>query len=161
MRTIKTIICLFIVFLFSGCYIIPCGWDSDLQTIKGQASTNDLIGIYKLDERSKQVISGYEKIDNSEINLQENGRLIYKNILIGTFNSERFYNNDNKLVKGTGKWSLDKNDAKEELFVALDSSESFNGYSTSFRLYKKKDKYVIFIIVGDPDECLAARFIKQ
>ena len=155
MRTIKTTICLFIVFLFSGCYIIPCGWDSDLQTIKGQVSTNDLIGIYKLDERSKQVIPGYEKIYNSEIKLQENGRLVYKNILIGTFDSERFYNNDNKLVKRTGKWSLDRNDAKEELFVVLDSTESFNGYSTSFRLYKKKDKYVIFIIVGDPDECLA------
>jgi len=161
MRVVKTIVCLFIVFLFSSCYIIPCGWDSDLQTIKGQISINDLVEIYKLDERSKQVIPGYEKIDNSEITLEKNGKLTYKNILIGTFDFEKFKNKSNKIINGTGEWSVDKNDGKEEFLVTLDSTELFNGYSTSYRLYKKKDKYVIFIIVGDPDECLAARFIEQ
>jgi hypothetical protein len=129
--------------------------------VKGQTSMKSLVGAYRFDEISKQTIPGYENLDNSEIVLQENGKLTYRNVPISTFDFEKFYNNNNQLINGNGQWSINNNEGKEDLFVTLDSTELLNAYSTSFRLYKKENKYVIFIIVGDPDECVAARFVKE
>jgi len=161
MRVITTVIYLIIILLLSSCYLIPCGWDSDLQTVKGQTSTKSLVGTYRLDQISKQTIPNYNKLDNSEIVLQENGKLTYRNVPVSTFDFEKYYENNNQLTNGTGQWSVDNNVGNEELFVTLDNTELLNAYSTSFRLYKKDNKYVIFIIMGDPDECLAARFVKE
>ena len=161
MRIIKTIVYLFIIVLSYSCHVIPCGWDSDLQPVKGQPSMKSLIGIYRPDKMTKQSVSEYEKLDSSEIVLQEEGKLIFKNIPISTIDIEKYSDNNNQLINGTGKWTVRNDEGEAEIFVTLNYAGSSSGFLTSYSLYKKEDKYVIFIIIGDPDECSAARFIKE
>ena len=62
-----------------------------------------------------------------------------------------------------GKWktSYNKGTAELNVNVQFDSIKTdLTDFWTSWRIYEKDGKAVVFIIVGDPDSCSAARFEK-
>ena len=146
---------------FASCNYFPCGWDSDLTTVKQTPSTDKLTGAYYPDQITKQIIKGYDHVDSCFIHLDANGTITYRNIPINTFDFEKASENKVYPIDGTGKWKADYKNGTAELNVALVADSSFEGLNTAFRIYEKNGSPVIFIIVSDPDECLVARFVKQ
>ena len=145
----------------SSCTYIPCGWDSDLDTIKEEPQTENLIGRYRLDERTIKFIPGYENAQEAELNINADGTFDMQKIPKGTFDFMEYYNSMDINIDAKGRWktSFNKGTAKLHVNVKFDSTKTdLKDFWTSWRIYEKDKKPVIFIIVGDPDECAAARF---
>jgi hypothetical protein len=144
----------------SSCNYSPCGWDDDLSSLSAVPIDQTLVGIYKPDEITT-MIPGYKEVA-AQITLEKGGILKIQNIPGSTLDSERNYSNKHEPISVYGKWTVEKKEKQIELSVSLNFEPNTSGsHGTSFRLYRKKGKHVIFIIVGDPDECAAARFIQQ
>ena len=142
-----------IILLLFSCNYLPCGWDSDLQILKQAPLINELVGVYKPDSITKQNISGFRL---AEFVLDSNGNLVFKNIPIGALDIER--QNDQSPMNGVGRWDVNSN-AQISVNLKFEGHEA--GFRTSYRLYNKNGRKVIFMIIGDPDECSAARFVQE
>ena len=145
----------------SSCTLIPCGWDSDLDTVEEKPKAEFLIGNYTLDERTINYIQGYENAQNAELSLKPNGTFNMRKIPKGTFDFMGYYKSMDISVDASGTWktSFDKGTAELNVKVEFDSTKTdLADFWTSWRIYEKDNKPVIFIMVGDPDECAAARF---
>lgn len=155
----RVAVCLLL--LASSCNYLPCGWDDDLSQVSTIPIEQTIIGQYIPDEITKEIIPGY-KISPAQIILENDGIMKFQNIPGSTFDFEKYYSNNHEPISGSGNWQVDNKENKIELDVKLKfQPNTLSNYGTSYRLYKKNGKYVIFIIVGDPDECSAARFIQQ
>ena len=145
------------------CTLIPCGWDSDLDLVEKNPKNEFMIGKYKLDERTVEYIPGYENFQNAELNIKSDGTFEMRNIPKRTFDFTSNYNSNNDVVDAIGKWktSYNKGTAELNVNVQFDSIKTdLTDFWTSWRIYEKDGKAVVFIIVGDPDSCSAARFEK-
>ncbi len=145
-----------------SCNIIPCGWTTDLTEVNEKPNSDFIIGIYRLDERTINFIPGYEKAGNAELNLKKDGTLEIKDTPIGTFDFMDYYDENDQNVNVIGKWKIRDGKDTAELSVDLNFEEKYSelNTSTSWKIYEKDEKPVIFIILGDPDSCASARFIK-
>ena len=146
-----------------SCNLVPCGWDYDLYKIHNKPTPKFLIGKYKLDKRTLNYIPGYKNAKNAELILEENGALIFENIPIGTFDFMDYYDETEKNVNAIGKWKVRSGNYTANLDVDINFEKAYSklDFSTSWKIYEKEGKPVIFIIIGDPDSCAAARFIKK
>lgn len=145
----------------SSCTLIPCGWDSDLDSVEEKPQTEFLIGKYKLDERTLKYIQGYENAHSAELNIKPDGTFEMRKIPQGTFDFMGYYNSMDINVDASGTWktSFDKGIAELNVKVEFDNTKTdLPDFWTSWRIYEKDEKPVIFIMVGDPDECAVARF---
>ncbi len=163
LRNNKNLLIIGIIFpLIIGCNLFPCGWATDLDEIDKKPTPDFLIGKYKLEERTLNFIPGYENAKNAELNLEKNGSLIIKNTPIGTFDFMDYYNETDQNVNAIGNWKARSGKYTAKLRVNLNFEKEYSelDVSTSWKIYEKDGKPVIFIILGDPDSCAAARFIK-
>ncbi len=152
-----------ILFTISSCTLIPCGWDSDLDLVENNPKKEFLIGKYKLDERTVKHIQGYENSQNAKLNIKADGTFEMRNTPKRTFDFMSNYNSKDSVVDATGNWktSYNKGTAELNVNVHFDSTKTdLTDFWTSWRIYEKNGKAIIFIIVGDPDGCSAARFEK-
>ncbi len=158
---LRAIFCVFLITI-SSCTLNPCGWDSDLDSIKEKPTSEFLIGKYKFDERTKR-IQGFENSQNAELNIKSDGTFEMKNIPKGTLDFMSYYDSMNVNIDANGKWKViyHKGAAELSVKVMFDSTKTdLNNFYTSWKIYKKDKKAVILIMVGDIDECSAARFEK-
>lgn len=156
---LRAIFCVFLITI-SSCTLIPCGWDSDLDSIKEKPTSEFLIGKYKFDERTKR-IQGFENSQNAELNIKSDGTFEIKNIPKRALDFNASYMDKSIDVSGEWRASYREGTAQLGVLVMFDSTKTdLNDFYTSWRIYKKDQKAVIFIMVGDPDECSAARFEK-
>ena len=155
----KWLIIVISLLLLISCNLVPCGWDYDLYRIHNKPTTKFLIGNYKPDERTRNYIKEYK---NAELILEENGSLIFKNTPIRTFDFMNYYDETEKNVNAIGKWKVKSGNYTANLDVDLNFEKAYSklDYSTTWKIYEKEGKAVIFIIIGDPDSCAVARFIK-
>ncbi|MDY0089432.1 MAG: hypothetical protein RBR78_03605 [Flavobacteriaceae bacterium] len=160
MKTIfRAISCVFLITI-SSCTLIPCGWDSDLDSVKEKPTNEFLIGKYQFDERTKH-IQGFENSQNAELNIKSDGTFEINNIPKRALDFNASYMDKSIDVNGEWKANYYKEKALLNVKFMFDSTKTdLNDFYTSWRIYKKDQKAVIFIMVGDPDECSAARFEK-
>ena len=148
----------------SSCTLIPCGWDSDLDVLEEKPTNEFLIGKYKLDERTIKYIQKYENSQNAELNIKADGTFEMRNIPKGTLDFIGYYDSMDINIDAIGEWktSYDKGTAELNVNVQFDSTKTnLTDFWTSWRIYEKGKKAVVFIMVGDPDECAAARFERK
>ena len=162
MNNKKWLIIVITLLLIISCNLLPCGWDYDLYKIHNEPTSEFIIGKYKLDERTLNYIPEYENAKNAELILEENGTLILKNIPIGTFDFMDYYNETEQNVNAIGNWKVRSGKYTANLDVDINFEKEYSklDMTTSWKIYEKERKPVIFIIIGDSDSCTAARFIK-
>ena len=103
------------------------------------------------------------KTDKALIVIKKNGTIEMNNIPINVFDLMK----SNKEINVEGTWKLIYLEERLEDRYLLSSSLKFekkdniDDYGTSWGIYKKNNKPVILIKVGDPDSCKAIRFIKK
>ena len=157
-----TVLSLIILLFVNGCTLIPCDWKSDLDTVTVAPEDIDLVGTYRPDERTLKRFEGFTK--NSKIVLHTDSLYTFEDLPKVTFGGMAYSYKD-KTVNGGGKWRSYPSSGTAELLVSVDfgeqsSTEDYD-YGTSWSIYKKEGQYAIAIIVSDPDECSAIRFIKE
>jgi len=162
LKNIKFLILGISLSLFVSCNLFPCGWATDLDSVDEKPKADFLIGTYKLDERTLDFIPGYENAESARLILKKDGSLEIKNTPIGTFDFMSYYDETDQNVNGTGTWKTEKGKYNAELNVGVKFEKKYSelDFWTDWDIYKKNGKPVIFIIIGDPDSCAAARFIK-
>ena len=152
---------LLILLTISSCTLIPCGWDSDLNTIEEKPQVEFLIGKYKLDDRTLKYIQGYQNAQNAELNIKPDSTFEMRKVPKGTLDFMGYYKSMDINVDASGTWktSFDKGTAELIVNIEFDSTKTdLTDFWTTWRIYEKDEKPVIFIMIGDPDECAAARF---
>ncbi len=151
-----------VIFLlaFSICVIVSCGWKSGLDEITYKPTVQELSGIYKPDRYTRELL-GKGFTEGAEIRLEKNKILRFSNAPKSIFDFGAYYSADRFAVSGSGQWGIYLNE-HPEISVSLEAENgAFKPFSTSYPLYKQGSKYVIFIMMGDPDEHAAARFVQQ
>ena len=149
--------------ILSGCTLIPCEWDSDLDLVKSNPNVSELVGTYYPDDKTKERIKGFT--GSSKMTLTEDNKFVFESFPEGAFDFDAYYQKNINTVNGFGKWRPYFSKGTAELSVSVDygkpnSNDKFN-FGTSYRIYKKDGQFVIFIMVGDPDECSAVRLIQK
>lgn len=136
---------------FSSCYLIPCNIDSELDELDIKQEEDFFIGKYVIETNKNYQY----KTDKILIEITKNGNIYIKNIPSNVFYSSR----TNEKLNIKGEWKLVYRD--EAPFLSLNLKIKNKNLLTSWSIYKKRDKPVILIKIGDPDSCSAIRFIKK
>ena len=151
---------LFSILFFSSCYLIPCNLDSGLDELNIKQEDDFFIGEYVVE---RVINNSYNfKINKSSIKIKKNGILEMNNVSIQLFDLRP----DKEInVNGTWKSVYLKEKSDDRYFLSLslkfDEKDNIEDYVTSWKMYIKRDKPVILIKIGDPDNCSAIRFIKE
>jgi hypothetical protein len=156
----KTVLLLYVTIgLLQSCTLLPCNSDAGLSRAPDTVRPEDLIGIYKPDEFS---LTQYPALRFSGAWMEiQPGWLEFKNVPLGVFSLDSFYETSNRLVSGTASWGI-KPYGSNIFSVSIGFDDAhLQGFSTGYPLYRKDKKHVILIRVGDPDECRALRFVQQ
>ena len=105
---------------------------------------------------------GYENAKSAELILKKDGSLEIKSTPIGTFDFMSYYDEADKNMNAIGTWKTKKGKYNAELNVAVEFEKEYSelDFRTTWDIYEKNGKPVILIIIGDPDSCAAARFVK-
>ena len=151
---------LFFVFTSCICVTISCGWKSGLDNISSKPTPQQLLGVYKPDKYTKDLLGeGYT--EGAEITLEKDGVLKFTNTPKSIFDFDSYYSAKHVSVSGSGRWNVYL-DEHPQISLSLQADDNaFKPFSTSYPLYQKGDKYVLFMVVGDPDERAVARFVQQ
>ncbi|MDO6744414.1 hypothetical protein Q4553_07505 [Tenacibaculum soleae] len=151
----EIIVCFCMFFMLTNCYLIPCNLDSGLDEFKANQKDEFFVGEYMVE---KFINNGYN-IDTGNLSLKinEDKTIEIKNIpkyILNLIESE-------EKINISGKWETNylEESKKENYFLVV--SFKYNKSRKAWKLYKKNNKPVILIEVGDPDECSAIRFIKK
>ena len=159
----KSLLGLIVLFLSlaGSCALIPCSWDADLDALEKTPQADFLVGAYMLDERTLNYVPGYENAQNAVLNLNPDGTFEMRNVPKGTFDFMGYYDEMNVTVDAKGTWKVGYGKGTAELNVSVEFDSTLTDLSnfwTSWRIYEKDKKPIVFIMVGDPDECAAVRF---
>jgi hypothetical protein len=146
--------------ILNSCYLIPCNYYSDLDNYDKIPELQKLIGNYKLD------IDSPASAAPGELILKKDSTLILKNIPIGVLDVFRSdYDTKEKSpteINGTWKISNYKDQLRLDVNLKFENvDKKLRNFKTDWDLYKKNEKPVILIILGDPDSCEALKFIKK
>ncbi len=158
-------IIMLILSTYSSCTLVPCFSDSGLNYLNNNPKPDFLIGTYKLDEWTLNNTQGYKNSHSAQMQINTDGTFQLINIPKGTIDFNTLHYSEGKKINISGKWkSKFSNELKAELDVTflLDSTKNnINNFtSTSWKIYQKNQNAVIYIRVGDPDDCAAVRFKK-
>lgn len=152
---------LFFTLLFSSCNYIPCSASSDLTAVKSVPANDQLAGIYKPDSFTKEDIPGYSNSDSPYLELTKEGIAYFKGFAKSTFAFEDNVKDTGIKVNGDGTWQCCYQKNAAFISTQLQFSNSPVVSMNTFMLYKKNDKFVILLPVGDPDICTALRLFQQ
>lgn len=146
-----------------ACTLVPCSAYSDLETVDYKPQDIELVGEYTPDKETIDNIAGFST--SSRIILTKDNKFSIENFPESTFDFDSFYSGPNKNESAIGKWSAYYSDYTADLSVSVDYGErNENGkydFGTSWKIFKKDNKYTICITVGDPDECAVIRLVKK
>lgn len=152
----KIIFCLFSLTLFNNCHLIPCTLDSGLTPLIGKQKDDFFKGEYMVDQF---VNNSYNiNIDNLTMKIDKNSILEINNIHGHILNLRL---NKKINVKAIWKPMFFKEKSLLTIHYKFAKKDSIENYLTSWKVYKKNNKPVLLINIGDPDECTAIRFIKK
>ena len=159
-RILKLTLISTLLFTLTNCYLFPCPYYSGLNEFDETPKNQSVIGNYKLD------INPPASSGPGELILMNDSTLIFKNIpisILDNFNSD--YNNKKESLQDIkGTWEISKYNGQLSLAVNLKFKKTegeIRNYKSHWSLYKKNNKPVILIILGDPDSCEALKFIKK
>ena len=155
--------CFLILMTFSSCYLIPCGADQGIDAVKEEPTNEFLTGTYRLDETTVKFMPGFENANKALLILGSNGILEMKDVPLGTIDFDAYYDSMHINVNAKGEWKSSYNERQAKLQVNFkfeNSEKEPINYITSWKIYERDGTPVIYIMVGDPDECVAARFEK-
>ncbi|SDI27426.1 hypothetical protein [Winogradskyella thalassocola] len=111
------------------CHPIFCKWELGYTQLESQPDEKQTIGLYKLSEESKEYLGSDLKGWTSTLELNKNGKLIYKN--------------GDKIIK-IKTWQVI---CGESYDCVIDMEERVVPFT------EKNGKYAIMIAIGDGDEC--------
>lgn len=150
----KMIFCLFSLILFNNCHLIPCTLDSGLTPLIEKQKDDFFIGEYTVEK----FVNGDSNIDINDLSIK-----IDKNMVL-EINNIHGYILDLRLNKKINVKAILKPMKEKNLLSVhykFEKKDSLEDYITSWKAYKKNNKPVLLINIGDPDECSAIRFIKK
>lgn len=151
---------MFSIIFLNSCYLIPCNLDSGLDELNSKQADSFFIGDYVVE---KVINNSYNfKFSKSSMKIKKNGTLEMYNVSIQLFDLRP----DKEInVKGTWEPVYIKEKLEDRYFLSLllkfEEKDNIEDYRVSWEMYKKRDKPVILIKIGDPDSCSAIRFIKK
>jgi len=122
--------------------------DINIQTKNVDVTTEDIVGIWKMDKFSYEYLSGFNK-DSIIISFKADHRFEMNN-------SHKLFDREINNTRIFGKWNIiDQYDTKS---VEL----NFDGINISRKLdiYKGKDDYQLWNFLSDPDSGERIRFVK-
>ena len=157
--------CTALLFLFtlvsSSCNYIPCSASSDLAAVKTVPANSELAGIYKPDAFTKTDIPGYANSDSTYLELTKDSIIYIRRFDKSTFTFIENAKDTGIKINGDGSWQCfyTKNTAFISMQIQLSNSPIVSWYN--FKLFKKNNKFVILLPVGDPDNCEALRLFQQ
>ena len=160
MRICSTLFLLFTL-LYSSCNYIPCSASSDLTPVKNIPVTTELAGIYKPDSFTKEDIPGYYYSDSTYLELTKTGMLYLNSFAKSSFGGDYDTKDTSIKINGNGAWKCSYQKTITSIASELHLSDSSIIQGTTFKLYKKNDKFVLLLPVGDPDNCTALRLFQQ
>lgn len=126
-------------------------WDLGYEPVKKTPSENELIGIYELNNSSKEFLrnQGYN-IDSSRLDLKTSKVYYFHklpdNVLDG------FDRSNQKTIDQKGKWRTLKNH-KESCEIVIGGA--------GYELTKKDNRFAILITIGDPDSRVGIVYEKK
>ncbi len=165
---VNLILGLLFLFTFYNCSLVPCLSDSGLEYVTDNPKSDFIAGKYKLESK----ISKYgvlENTENTELIINEDFTFQINNLPIEGWSFGVFQEKENILINILGKWKIiegengflnKKNSIFQVNYDVENSEENEKGYSSSWKIYQKNGKAVIFYSLGDPDSCEAIKFIK-
>lgn len=163
MTPLKNIIFAIPLFIQYSCTLIPCESYTDLDTVDYKPNDSDLVGEYKPDQQTIDNINGFS--NSSIMTLTSDKKFSIKNFPESTFEFDAYYAGVNANINAIGKWGAYYSDYTADLSVSVDYGEKNEDgkfdFGTSWKIFKKGNKYTICIMVGDPDECAVIRLIKK
>ena len=162
-RIENTLYLLFILITISSCTLIPCSSYSGLKYVKENPKTDFLVGTYKIDDWTLDKTQGYENSQDARLIINSDGTFQMVNIHRGTIDFRTPYEFDRIKMNANGEWKTysDKRSAEFSVNFKFEPSKTdLRNFGTTWGIYEKDKKAVIFIRVGDPDECSSVRFIK-
>ena len=138
------------VFLFTGCYLLPCDWERGYTQLTTEPDHNKVSGIYLLNQQSvKYLINESYNVDSCMLELKSNGQYILTkapDLIFSGFNEP-----DYSYVTKTRKWLLLTTENKVDI--------ELEGFCV-VRFTQKHGKFAIPITIGDGDECNGIIFEK-
>ena len=144
--------------------ILPCNSHSGLTRMEVQPKPDELEGHYTPDTKTIDLFKAYEHIENMSLEVHQNGSFKINNILAGILDTDSYYNGDiAQEIDVKGSWKVVTHENSVFMVVDLHFNKEqadIENYGTSWQLFTKDEKPVILIPVGDPDECMVARFVK-
>ncbi len=151
---------LFMLLAIWGCTLIPCDCYSDMGPLTVKPKTNFIAGLYQLDDWTLQNLKGCNAAQNAIFRIKPDGTFEMRNIPMAILSYNAYYKSTDEKLSVNGTWSavFDKGTAKLSVDFNYESQAGFGKIFSSWNMYIKNQKPVILIIVGDPDECAAARF---
>lgn len=141
-----------IIFLFMGCFLITCDWESDYSQLTTEPDHNKIHGIYILNDKSVKYLTkeGYN-VDSCILKLKNDGQFILTKtpdlVFFGSFGQR-----NNSYETKTGKWSVSN---YEESGCLME----LQGICVEPFL-QRQGKLAISITIGDPDQCEGIIFEK-
>ncbi|RNL83706.1 hypothetical protein ED312_14575 [Sinomicrobium pectinilyticum] len=144
--------------------IIPCNLNSGLDAISHNPKPEFLIGKYKLDAKTIKTVKEYKNIKDGYLIIKSDGTFEMKNIPEGTFDFDAYYDGKIEGIDVRGSWKSTAHDESAHLVMDINFNKEqtdLKGYLASWQIYVKDEKAVILIPIGDPDECMAVRFLKE
>ncbi|UGU15408.1 hypothetical protein LS482_17210 [Sinomicrobium kalidii] len=152
---------LFIGGLTNCSRIIPCNLSAGLEPMKQKPAPDFLIGHYVPDAKTTEMIEGFK---NGSLNIKPDGSFEMKNIPVGVFDFDAYYAGKTDGVEAKGNWKAIEHEMSTYLSADLNFNKNqtdLEGYIVSWQIFSKDDRAVILIPVGDPDECMSVRLIKE
>lgn len=161
MKSILIIIILFVSTLASSCNYIPCSSSSDLINIKSLPDRSEIAGIYRPDEYTRRDVRGYFNSDSTYLVLTKGGDLYLNNFPKNTFSGKDYTIDTSIQINGIGFWNCSYKSKTVTINSKIELSDPSIFSPATFDLYKKDNKFVILLEIGDPDICLAIRLFQQ
>ena len=155
----KLLLISFVTIIVLSCNYIPCSSSSDLDDIKQTPKTSSVVGIYKPDEFTKHDYKEYSNSDSTMLILTDDGKILFKNFPIKTFD---IWQDSSKVkINGSGIYKLNSISGSTKIITNITFDQLGPMQPPPFNLYKKGNKYYILIDFGDPDVCSSVRLEQQ
>ena len=162
---IKNSIALYSILLsICSCTLIPCISDAGLNYVKENPKPDFIVGTYKFDDWTLNKTQGFRNSQDARLIINENGTFELINIPKGTIDINTLYYSDSKRINARGTWrTYFREGETAKIFMNFKfnlTKVNIEDFETTWGIYEEDGRAVVFISVGDPDECAAVRFLK-
>lgn len=122
--------------------------DMNIQTKNLKVTSNDIVGMWKMDKFSYEYLSDFKK-DSVILFFTDNNKFEMNN-------SQNLFNGKINNETTTGTWEIIEQYETKKIKLNFDDTKN----SKELEIYKKKDNFQLWYYLSDPDSGERIRFLK-